>query len=438
VRGSRKRPRDGCPALSRYVSWIIVQVYSPAALHAVLLTDTRIVDEVQLRERANVPPARQDIREERTHEPLISPVPFPFLLVGLPFQILSRVLGLAAAAMNAASRQILPRPIYRALGRFFRRLAPVPRNEDPVGAAADFISGFSARYGERTPKWELTGWETAAQKSQNEGMFLFVYLHSERHQDSESFCKETLCCPSFVDYLNATFVSWGGDIRCPEAFRLSTKLRVTRYPYCALLAFSGTQTRLISCSEGNIRPEALAERLQQSLTEHGGILWEERLLREQREHDRRLREEQDADFQRSLEADRLKDLERRQREEEQERLEMLERQREQQAMDELERLRARRTERKLTMDEEAVETGERMTGVVRIRFPTGETQQRRFYMDSEFARVVEWVESLDCNPYLHFTLSTTYPRRMLEVDHHTRTLAELDFEKQTALAIAEA
>ena len=406
-------------------------------------------DEQRLRERAartSETPQRPVARSNR--EALVQRS-LPLSIIGLPFHILSSLIKLTISLTSMASSRLLPGPVHRSLGRFFRLLAPRHRTEDPVAAAAEFITGFSSKYGERTIRWELSGWEVAAQKSQRDGVFLFVYLHSERHYDTEAFCRETLCSPPFVDYVNATFVSWGGDIRSPETHRLATRLNVSRYPYCGLLAFSGAGTRLITFSEGKVRPEALAELLQTSLTEHGGILWEERLLREQRENDRRLREEQDADYERSLEADRIKEQERHAREEEAARQEaLLRQQREEQEAQrvaaemartrEAEMLQARRREKKLLLAEEAVETTDRDTGVIRIRFPNGETEQRRFYMSDEYQRVVDWVESLDSNPYMSFSLSTTFPRRVLGPEDHGMTLEDLQFEKQTALVIVEA
>ena len=47
---------------------------------------------------------------------------------------------------------------------------------------------------------------------------------------------------------------------------------------------------------------ALLAVLQQAAADHAGLLWQEQAERAQRDHDRRLREEQDAEYQRSLEA----------------------------------------------------------------------------------------------------------------------------------------
>ena len=42
-------------------------------------------------------------------------------------------------------------------------------------------------------------------------------------QDAEAFGRQTLCNGQLSDYLNRTFVCWGGDIRHPDAYRLSIR-----------------------------------------------------------------------------------------------------------------------------------------------------------------------------------------------------------------------
>jgi hypothetical protein len=49
-------------------------------------------------------------------------------------------------------------------------------------------------------------------------------------------------------------------------------LRVTGYPYCALLAFSGARTQLIAAVEGCAGATRLLGVLQQAVSDHGGHL----------------------------------------------------------------------------------------------------------------------------------------------------------------------
>lgn len=40
-------------------------------------------------------------------------------------------------------------------------------------------------------------------------------------QDTDQFCRQTLCDPDFVQYVNSTFLCWGGDIRKSDPFIVS-------------------------------------------------------------------------------------------------------------------------------------------------------------------------------------------------------------------------
>jgi hypothetical protein len=113
-------------------------------------------------------------------------------------------------------------------------------------------------------------------------------------QDTDAYCRDTLCDPALVAFLNERFVCWAGDLRHSDAFRcaalhvrhaaatrrghtlallhvlsaarfrqrmpprqrappppppppprpptrLAASLRAARYPYAALLAFSGAR-----------------------------------------------------------------------------------------------------------------------------------------------------------------------------------------------------
>ena len=42
-------------------------------------------------------------------------------------------------------------------------------------------------------------------------------------QDTETFCRQTLCNSDVAHYINHTFVSWGGDVRHPDAYKLSNR-----------------------------------------------------------------------------------------------------------------------------------------------------------------------------------------------------------------------
>lgn len=347
----------------------------------------------------------------------------PLAVISTSFKIFGRTLGFGLNIAVAVAQRVLPARVSNSLRSAARAITAGPQAEDPAASATDFIRSFAAKHGERIPRWQACGWQEAATRAQSEGNFLFVYLHSYRHQDAEDFCENTLCAPNFVDYLNSTFVAWGGDVRFADAFRLSSSLRAAAYPYCALLAFSGSRTRLVTCVEGSIRPDALAEALQAALVEHGSMLWEERAAQEQRQIDRQLREEQDAEYQRSLEADRERE---RKRELERAAAEQAEHERREAAaaaaaaLAEEEARKAefvasierRRSAKRLALPEEPSSDVANTTSI-RIRLPNGAAHQRRFMSSDQVQIVQDWVDGLESLEHLNYSLAMSYPRKVL-------------------------
>lgn len=165
----------------------------------------------------------------------------PFAVVNTGLRLVFRTIGFSLTLAGAVAQRVLPRPLANSLQGAVQSLTQGPRDEDPAASAATFSQTFTQAYGERHPLWQPCGWQDASVRAQNEGKFLFVYLHSPRHQDTASFCRDTLAAPALVDYVNSTLVSWGGDLRRADAFRLSSSLRAAAFPYCALLAFSGAR-----------------------------------------------------------------------------------------------------------------------------------------------------------------------------------------------------
>jgi hypothetical protein len=150
---------------------------------------------------------------------------------------------------------------------------------------AAFIAEFEAAYGGsgvRHPAWVAANWRDAATTAHRAFKFLLVYLHSPEHEDTDAFAREVLCCPEVVAYVDEHFVAWGGSIRAPDAFSLSGRLNVSTYPCIALLAFSGSRTKLVAAAQGALRPRQLLAMLRRVQEEQSVMLTAERLEQEER------------------------------------------------------------------------------------------------------------------------------------------------------------
>lgn len=153
---------------------------------------------------------------------------------------------------------------------------------DATTQAAQFVSAFTAQYGDTHPAWLASSWRDAAAAAHGEFKFLFVYLHSPEHQDTDAYVRSVLCNPEVVEYVNSHFVCWGGNVQQPDAFNLAGRLNVSTYPCVALLAFSGSRTKLVAAAQGKVSPQQLLAALRRAVDEQEVMLTAERLEREER------------------------------------------------------------------------------------------------------------------------------------------------------------
>lgn len=367
----------------------------------------------------------------------------PFTILNVSFRVATAALGL----VSTVARAVLPPSIAHSISGAARALLGGPPPVDPTDAAVAFASEFVAKYGSGGPDWILSGWRDALSRAHSEGRFLFVYLHAPSHQSTDSFCRATLCADVVKERLQRDFSAWGGDITKPDAFALSASISAGSYPYVGVVAFSGARTRLISCAEGCLDAIAMADFLTKAYEDHSSLLWQERAEREQRELNRRLREEQDAEYEESLQADRererLREEERRAQEEE---LRMAREADEKAAAEaqaavrraeEVETaLSRRRAEKARTIGSRAEPLADEPgTTLLRVRLPSGNQLQRRFYARDPLQYLFDWVDTLEEHNSLKYSLASPYPRRVYGRAEVDMSLEALDLVPKAVLLL---
>ncbi|KAI3763153.1 hypothetical protein L1987_53604 [Smallanthus sonchifolius] len=146
--------------------------------------------------------------------------------------------------------------------------------------------------------------------AQDEHKFVLLYLHSRNHPFTSPFCKDTLCSEVVVQFLDANFMSWGGFADRGEGLRLATTVQPTTFSFCAVVARSSEGSLVVvQKMEGPVTPEELVETLQTTLEEQGLASADKRVREEEKRRvDIRLRQEQDAAYAASLQADQEKAL----------------------------------------------------------------------------------------------------------------------------------
>ncbi|KAG1676923.1 hypothetical protein FOA52_014799 [Chlamydomonas sp. UWO 241] len=373
----------------------------------------------------------------------------------LPLVVLRRALGLAwsvsvlSLTMAAfVGDRVLPSLVMRGVRGTVAALSQLPDTLDPTEQARRFVAAFKASYGDRHPRFVEAGIKTAINQAKTEFKFVLAYLHSSEHQDSDTFCSEVLTNPELVTYINEHFVSWGGDVRHTDAFQLSHRLGVSRLPCVALLNTTpANAVQLVGAVQGVMDADAMLAYLVGCVERHGALLVAQRAELAERDYTRLLLQEQNAEYEQSLAADREREVKRRA---EREAAEAKERVREAEegaarAAEQAEETRravavasveSRRASAKASLPEEPPSSAtDAPTALVRLRLPDGGNVTRRFLADHTMGAVFVFVDSLDGVAYADFTLVCSYPRRVFTRADGGISLQDAGMAPQAALFV---
>ncbi|KAG0246155.1 hypothetical protein BGX31_004120 [Mortierella sp. GBA43] len=194
------------------------------------------------------------------------------------------------------------------------RSGPSRPPQDPTSVAARFLREYEESYGTVHPNFYAGGYSAALNKAKDDLKFFVVYLHSDEHDETDQFCRNTLADNELLSYLrNNNILVWGGDVKEAEGFQVATTLQTVRYPFIGVIALSqptagssATKMVLIDRIEGPSTAEQIIQRLTQQTTRHSAVLDRLRAERRERELAREIRQQQDDAYEVSLRADREK------------------------------------------------------------------------------------------------------------------------------------
>lgn len=99
-----------------------------------------------------------------------------------------------------------------------------------------FLARFEQQFGNVHPFFYVCRFMDVLKIAQDEHKFLFVYIHEAEHPFVPSFCRDTLCSELVVQFLDANFVCWGALCNRGEGLHMCTALRVSSFPFCAVVA----------------------------------------------------------------------------------------------------------------------------------------------------------------------------------------------------------
>eukprot|EP01118_Nematostelium_gracile_P001132 TRINITY_DN11162_c0_g1_i1.p1 TRINITY_DN11162_c0_g1~~TRINITY_DN11162_c0_g1_i1.p1 ORF type:complete len:436 (-),score=95.99 TRINITY_DN11162_c0_g1_i1:42-1214(-) len=298
-------------------------------------------------------------------------------------------------------------------------------------ACRRFIDRFEVEHGTVHPNFVIGSYNEALAKAKAEFKFLLVYLHSNMHESTPSFCQETLCSDIFTDFVNEEMVSWAGSIQMSEAYRVSLMLNASSFPFIAVICnnLAGGVTLLDRIEgEQNTQLSRLLPRLRQLLEANSAVLVAARAEENERNADRLIREEQDQAYLESLAKDQERD-----RIAQQQRLEQEAIQRESQRQTELKQKRIREMAERIPIEPKE---GPR----IQIRMSDGSRLQRMFAPSDPLRALFDYVGVKRAElgeSEQDFDLVSNFPRQIFSSDRYHLTLEQAGLCPQASLFVQE-
>ncbi|OQR92238.1 hypothetical protein ACHHYP_03915 [Achlya hypogyna] len=325
-------------------------------------------------------------------------------------------------------------------------------NPPPELLAATLHEDLTREYGAQCPAFEHLSFREAANLAKTTGKFLLAYLHSEVHEDTPTFCKNALCTDEMLAFCleHDNMVLWAGSVLQAEGYSVSLTLGAASFPFVSLLISTARGLNVVEKIQGHVTKEQLTARLANAILRNQHHLQASRAQEQFRTEAQILREQQDREYQESLEADRQKaeEVERRRAEEERQRAE--EEARIEAALVAEEQLRAQKeAERQaraqtIQTKRDALANGPTARGkdtcLLRFQLHNGTRLERLFYASDSFQAVRNFVDvSLFEKemPIVNYELATNYPRKVWGPDDVESTLLDAGLAPQALLYVQD-
>ncbi|ESO84463.1 hypothetical protein LOTGIDRAFT_132197 [Lottia gigantea] len=294
----------------------------------------------------------------------------------------------------------------------YRLLRPDPRRNvtDPIGDVVRFIEKFNQTYGPTHPVFYQGTYSQALTDAKKELKFLLVYLHGDNHQDTDTFCRSTLCNTDVIEFLNSRLLFWSCNTNSPEGYRVSQALRENTYPFLALIVLRESKMSVVARIEGPIGPEELVQRLERVMSDNETSLAVARADREERSFNQTLRQQQDEAYLESLRADQEKERKKREEREQLERQEMEELEANNERLRSLEEKDRRKEEMRSQLPNEPDDDSNSIR--LLLKTPSGKRIERKFHKSDSMKHLHDYVFCHEECPD-DFQIVTNFPRRTL-------------------------
>ncbi|XP_021889032.1 LOW QUALITY PROTEIN: plant UBX domain-containing protein 10-like [Carica papaya] len=145
--------------------------------------------------------------------------------------IVRRMVSLPRTLMGGFSRVIGRRNFHQPLNFHLQ----FPQKPLIVPEEWAFLASFEQQYGSTHPFFFACKFSETSKIAEEEGKFMFMYLHSPGHPFTPSFCRNTLCSELIVQFLDANFVCWGALADRVEGLKMAAALQPASFPFCAVV-----------------------------------------------------------------------------------------------------------------------------------------------------------------------------------------------------------
>lgn len=328
-------------------------------------------------------------------------------------------------------------------------------------ASEDFEDWFASRYGAPTPSFSTEPYGDSVTSALAQGRLLLIWFHQDESVATQKLCTEVFQSTYVTPLLAESYTVWAGDVCRFEPWQIARLLSVATFPTvvaCQPLQhgydagdvclewplghFARPLFRLSPASAGEaLDSDQVIAALASAAADHRGVAEERSSAATARSlhlaEERRLREEQDREYEEALLMDQVAAVSRLEGTDEEAAAAALRAEaaaEAAQATEEEQRRLARGAE--ILSMAEPVAAGN-STVKLSVRLPSGDRLQRAFPSEARLSEVYEWAHS--CRPVAtpaSFVLCTSFPARKLE--DKAATLAELDLAPSCALAMQAA
>lgn len=333
-----------------------------------------------------------------------------------------------------------------------KHLIPDQTDDEQLGSI-QFVENYVQRFGEPHPVFYQGSLEEALReachKPAKDRKLLAIYLHHDDSVLTNVFCDQLLRCESVMQTLIQSFILFGWDLTHESNKNLflssisacvgvsaSITVRnipVDRLPAIIIIAKSRSTCEVLSVINGNVGVDDLLSRLMETVemySEHVHVEVREENERAAREA---VKYEQDMAYQETLEADMAKEAAKKQKEI----AVAAERQRvESEKVQEDARRESIRFEAEKALPPEPDSTITENITKIRIRIPSGEFLERKFYGDCILQSLLNFVTS---KGFLidEYKIIASWPRRDLTTLSPKETLKNLKLFPQETVILEE-